>query len=89
VERPSRATTRIPPRRPLVDSRRLVLADPCSGTNGSWHSDQRIPVYDFAMSGSQDEVRYQVFVSSIFTDLKEERGKVLQAILESKAFQRE
>jgi hypothetical protein len=46
-------------------------------------------VYDFAMSGSQDEVRYQVFVSSTFTDLKEERGKVLQAILESKAFQRE
>ncbi|MGA2649871.1 MAG: DUF4062 domain-containing protein [Terracidiphilus sp.] len=43
-------------------------------------------VYDFAMSGSQDEVRYQVFVSSTFTDLKEEREKVLQAILESKAF---
>jgi nucleoside 2-deoxyribosyltransferase len=33
-----------------------------------------------------DEVRYQVFVSSTFTDLKEERAKVLQAILELKAF---
>jgi hypothetical protein len=38
------------------------------------------------MSVSQDEVRYQVFVSSTFTDLKEEREKVLQGILESKAF---
>ena len=38
------------------------------------------------MNGSYDEVRYQVFVSSTFTDLKEEREKVLQAILESKAF---
>jgi hypothetical protein len=33
-----------------------------------------------------DEVRYQVFVSSTFRDLKEEREKVLQAILELKAF---
>ena len=33
-----------------------------------------------------DEVRYQVFVSSTFTDLKEEREKVLQAILQRKAF---
>jgi Domain of unknown function (DUF4062) len=48
--------------------------------------DRRIPVYDLAMSGSYDEVRYQVFVSSTFTDLKKEREKVLQAILESKAF---
>ena len=38
------------------------------------------------MSGSYDEIRYQVFVSSTFTDLKEEREKVLQAILECKAF---
>jgi nucleoside 2-deoxyribosyltransferase len=38
------------------------------------------------MSGTYDEVRYQVFVSSTFTDLKEEREKVLQAILECKAF---
>jgi hypothetical protein len=38
------------------------------------------------MSGSYDEVRYQVFVSSTFTDLKDERDKVLQAILECKAF---
>jgi hypothetical protein len=38
------------------------------------------------MNGSYDEVRYQVFVSSTFTDLKDEREKVLQAILESKAF---
>ncbi|WP_433973214.1 DUF4062 domain-containing protein [Tunturiibacter lichenicola] len=33
-----------------------------------------------------DEVRYQIFVSSTFKDLKEEREKVLQAILELKAF---
>lgn len=33
-----------------------------------------------------DEKRYQVFVSSTFTDLKEERDKVLQAILELRAF---
>jgi hypothetical protein len=38
------------------------------------------------MNGSYDEVRYQVFVSSTFTDLKDEREKVLQAILECKAF---
>jgi hypothetical protein len=38
------------------------------------------------MSPVQDEVRYQVFVSSTFTDLKEEREKVLQALLECKAF---
>ncbi len=38
------------------------------------------------MNGSHSEVRYQVFVSSTFTDLKEEREKVLQAILECKAF---
>lgn len=43
-------------------------------------------VYDLAMGGSYDEIRYQVFVSSTFTDLKEEREKVLQAILECKAF---
>jgi hypothetical protein len=35
---------------------------------------------------SMDEVRYQVFVSSTFTDLKDEREKVLQAILEQRAF---
>jgi hypothetical protein len=35
---------------------------------------------------SMDEVRYQVFVSSTFTDLKVEREKVLQAILEQRAF---
>jgi hypothetical protein len=39
-----------------------------------------------AMNGGYDEVRYQVFVSSTFTDLKDERDKVLQAILECKAF---
>ena len=33
-----------------------------------------------------DEVRYQVFVSSTFKDLKDERDKVLQSILELKAF---
>src|ERR1700729_2007372 len=33
-----------------------------------------------------DEVRYQVFVSSTFVDLKTEREKVLQAILEQRAF---
>jgi hypothetical protein len=33
-----------------------------------------------------DEVRYQVFVSSTFSDLKEEREKVLQAILQLRAF---
>ena len=33
-----------------------------------------------------NEVRYQVFVSSTFTDLKEEREKVLQAILQLRAF---
>src|SRR5690349_9339584 len=33
-----------------------------------------------------DQPRYQVFVSSTFTDLLEERQKVLQAILEAKAF---
>lgn len=38
------------------------------------------------MTGSYEEVRYQVFVSSTFTDLKDERDKVLQAILECKAF---
>lgn len=38
------------------------------------------------MGTSADEIRYQVFVSSTFTDLKEEREKVLQAILERKAF---
>jgi hypothetical protein len=35
---------------------------------------------------SMDEVRYQVFVSSTFIDLKVEREKVLQAILEQRAF---
>lgn len=40
----------------------------------------------WAMHGSYDEVRYQVFVSSTFSDLKDERTKVLQAILECKAF---
>jgi hypothetical protein len=34
----------------------------------------------------QDETRYQVFVSSTFTDLKDERDKALQAILELRAF---
>ena len=34
----------------------------------------------------QDDLRYQVFVSSTFRDLKDERDKVLQAILEMKAF---
>lgn len=43
-------------------------------------------MYDLAMSGSFEEVRYQVFVSSTFSDLKDEREKVLQAILECKAF---
>jgi hypothetical protein len=43
-------------------------------------------VYDLIMNGSYDEVRNQVFVSSTFTDLKDEREKVLQAILECKAF---
>lgn len=38
------------------------------------------------MNVSYEEVRYQVFVSSTFTDLKDERDKVLQAILECKAF---
>jgi hypothetical protein len=38
------------------------------------------------MLGHYDEIRYQVFVSSTFTDLKEEREKVLQAILENRAF---
>lgn len=33
-----------------------------------------------------EEVRYQVFVSSTFLDLEEERQKVLQAILQRKAF---
>ena len=33
-----------------------------------------------------DEVRYQVFVSSTFKDLKEERERVLRAILEQRAF---
>ena len=33
-----------------------------------------------------DDLRYQVFVSSTFRDLQEERQKVLQAILEMKAF---
>jgi hypothetical protein len=33
-----------------------------------------------------NERRYQVFVSSTFVDLQEERQKVLQAILELKAF---
>lgn len=33
-----------------------------------------------------NEKRYQVFVSSTFTDLQEERQKVLQALLEMKAF---
>ena len=37
------------------------------------------------MSGL-DERRYQVFVSSTFEDLKDEREKVLQAVLEMKAF---
>src|SRR3954465_1525653 len=32
------------------------------------------------------ERRYQVFVSSTFVDLEEERQKVLQAILEMRAF---
>ena len=37
--------------------------------------------------GHADEVRYQVFVSSTFADLKkDEREKVLQAILELRAF---
>lgn len=48
----------------------------CAGEHG----------YDLTMNGSYDEVRYQVFVSSTFTDLKDERDKVLQAILECKAF---
>jgi hypothetical protein len=38
------------------------------------------------MATHGDEIRYQVFVSSTFTDLKEEREKVLQAILENQAF---
>jgi hypothetical protein len=33
-----------------------------------------------------EERRYQVFVSSTFADLTEERQKVLQAVLEMKAF---
>jgi hypothetical protein len=33
-----------------------------------------------------DDRRYQVFVSSTFEDLQEERQKVLQAVLEMKAF---
>ena len=33
-----------------------------------------------------DERRYQIFVSSTFTDLREERQHVLQAILENQAF---
>jgi len=33
-----------------------------------------------------DERRYQVFVSSTFKDLESERQKVLQAVLEMKAF---
>jgi hypothetical protein len=37
------------------------------------------------MIGSDDR-RYQVFVSSTFDDLQEERQKVLQAVLEMKAF---
>lgn len=47
---------------------------------------RRSPCMIVAMSGRVDEVRYQVFVSSTFTDLKDEREKVLQAILECKAF---
>src|SRR5215469_7151069 len=35
---------------------------------------------------SQDERRYQVLVSSTFKDLEQERQKVLQAILEMRAF---
>ena len=38
------------------------------------------------MQQSFDERRYQVFVSSTFRDLQEERQKVLQAILELRAF---
>ena len=37
------------------------------------------------MIGSDDR-RYQVFVSSTFEDLQAERQKVLQAVLEMKAF---
>src|ERR1700759_5047856 len=33
-----------------------------------------------------DERRYQVFISSTFRDLQEERQKVLQAVLELRAF---
>lgn len=38
------------------------------------------------MPSPSEEVRYQVFVSSTFSDLKEERERVLQAILECQAF---
>jgi Domain of unknown function (DUF4062) len=44
------------------------------------------PCIMLAMNVGYDEVRYQVFVSSTFSDLKDERAKVLQAILECKAF---
>ncbi len=38
------------------------------------------------MQSITEGIRYQVFVSSTFSDLKEERDKTLQAILECKAF---
>jgi len=59
---------------------------PAHPRGGAWRVEGLTRFMIVAMNGSPDQVRYQVFVSSTFTDLKDEREKVLQAILECKAF---
>jgi hypothetical protein len=64
----------------------MVIIEQAALLSGVLEATQRAHVVSLAYMSAVDERRYQVFVSSTFKDLESERQKVLQAILEMKAF---